>query len=431
MPMFCPGCSHEQSLKLLDGAFSLMGLQASQVVIVTDIGCSGFFDTFFKTHAMHGLHGRALTYAAGIKLACPNLKVVVVMGDGGVGIGGTHLLEACRRNLDLTLIILNNFNFGMTGGQFSATTPSEADVASGFLNSMEKPLDVCGIAASAGAPFLVRASAHQKNMTDLLVDALTFEGFSLLDIWGRCPGRYGRKNRMSAKDIDEAIHRLPSYSGPVQSNLRPEYGATYRDRARKQTSGFDRQGIVPFYESPVKQRREILFLGTAGGGVISAGSVLAQAAVSAGMHVTQRSEHNVTVMRGPSVTELIVSPKPIVFYGIEQPDIIVALSHEGVDKHVDFIKTMKKNGLIILAKGVKIPETACPIRKVDFEACGVKPKAQALASLAVLAGERDPVTYEMLENAVKQKFQGKRAREAITILEKTTAFLKDQGSAIA
>ena len=123
-PVFCPGCSHDRVVRALDNAFQNMGLRGDQVVMISDIGCSGLIDTFFNTHALHGLHGRALTYAAGIKLAHPDLNVVVTMGDGGLGIGGAHFLEACRRNLNLTLLILNNFNFGMTGGQFSATTPT-------------------------------------------------------------------------------------------------------------------------------------------------------------------------------------------------------------------------------------------------------------------------------------------------------------------
>ena len=122
-PVFCPGCSHDRITHTLDKAFQKMGLSGNQIAIVSDIGCSGLFDTFFNTHAFHGLHGRALTYATGIKMAAPDTKVIVTMGDGGQGIGGAHLLAASRRNLDLTLLILNNFNFGMTGGQFSATTP--------------------------------------------------------------------------------------------------------------------------------------------------------------------------------------------------------------------------------------------------------------------------------------------------------------------
>lgn len=123
-----------------------MWLSGEQVAIVTDIGCSGLFDTFFNTHAFHGLHGRALTYATDIKMARPELNVIVTMADGGLGIGGTHVLSTCRRNLDLTLLVLNNFNYGMTGGQCSSTTPHEAQVGSGFLNRLETPIDVCQVA---------------------------------------------------------------------------------------------------------------------------------------------------------------------------------------------------------------------------------------------------------------------------------------------
>ena len=122
-PAFCPDVPHERVVNALDKAFDKMALKGNEIALVSDIGCSGLFDTYFNTHAFHGLHGRALTYATGLKLARPDLNVIVTMGDGGLGIGGAHVLSACRRNLDLTLLILNNFNYGMTGGQFSATTP--------------------------------------------------------------------------------------------------------------------------------------------------------------------------------------------------------------------------------------------------------------------------------------------------------------------
>ncbi len=420
-PVYCPGCSHEMNLKSLDKAFMDMGLDSNEVVIVTDIGCSGLFDTYFITHAMHGLHGRALTYATGIKLSRPDLTVVVIMGDGGLGIGGAHLLAACRRNLDLTLIVLNNFNFGMTGGQYSSTTPSSAKVSSSFLNTIEKPMDVCSIAESAGASFLIRASAHQKGISSSLADAIRFEGFSLVDLWGLCPGRFGRKNPLSIKELEAEISELPPFKGLVKSNIRKEYAAAYKSAAKISGRNIGMQGTKKTFNPTVNKQHSILFLGSAGEGVISSGTLLAHAAVSAGMHVTQKSEYNVTVMRGPSVTELIISPEPITYPGIEQPDIVIALSVEGVEKHQDVFHEMTKNGYIILAEGLKIPATSAYIQEVNFQKKAIKRKSFALASLSILAEKEDPISREMLETAVKNKYEGEKARESLSVLNKMTS----------
>ena len=123
------------------------------------------------------------------------------MGDGGMGIGGAHFNAACRRNVDLTLLVFNNFNFGMTGGQYSATTPSQAVLSTGFLNQLEPPLDICDMARSCGATFVKRVSAYDKDLEETIGAAVTYAGTSVLDIWGICPGRYIKKNKLSTKFI--------------------------------------------------------------------------------------------------------------------------------------------------------------------------------------------------------------------------------------
>ena len=120
---------------------------------------------YLDFNTLHATHGRILTFATGIKLARPNLHVVVTMGDGGLGIGGAHLLSTCRRNIGITLLILNNFNYGMTGGQFSATTPQDARVGSGFLNQIEKPMDACRVMRAAGAGYVTRISAYAHGLS--------------------------------------------------------------------------------------------------------------------------------------------------------------------------------------------------------------------------------------------------------------------------
>ncbi len=418
-PVFCPGCSHERGLHALDRAFAEMGLRPQEIVMVSDIGCSGLFDTFFNTHAFHGLHGRALTYAAGIKLARPELKVVVTMGDGGVGIGGAHFLAACRRNLNLTLLILNNFNFGMTGGQFSCTTPPEASVASGFLNALERPMDICGVAAVAGAPFVVRSSVYRKDLTRLLVDAISFEGFSVVDLWGVCTGHYRRRNPLTPRDIEQTISALTPFDGPVAANLRAEYGGAYRQTNRTAGAAWtEERALEASFEAPVRARREIVLLGAAGDRIISAGALLAHAAMLGGMRVTQKNDYDITVMRGPSVSELILSPEPILYTGVERPGVIVALAPEGVARKRELFAKMSPEGRVILAKGIEIPDTAAHIVEIDFKAHGLKRTERALAALSLLARTRDPITREMLDGALRGSLSGNTLEGSIVLLQR-------------
>ncbi|MDH3826608.1 MAG: thiamine pyrophosphate-dependent enzyme [Desulfobacterales bacterium] len=417
-PVLCPGCAHERITHTLDLAFQNMGLARHQIVIVSDIGCSGLFDTFFHTHAMHGLHGRALTYAAGLKMARPELNVVVSMGDGGQGIGGAHLLAACRRNIDLTLLILNNFNFGMTGGQFSATTPPEAQLGSGFLTALERPLDICEVARSAGAPYVHRCSGYDKALAQKIQGAIEYEGFAVMDIWGICPGRYTKKNRLTPKMIDDALARRPALEGIIPENVRPEYGQHYRRMAADQKKAPAPAVIRNQYKAPQTGRQEVVLLGSAGQRVITAGELLCIAGLTAGLKTTQKNEYNITVLRGPSISELILSPEEIDFSGIDTPTVMVALAQEGVDRRRDLFERLAKDALIIQIGGVSLPASKARIHRVDLKAQGVKPPDWALASLAVLAKLKKVIQPRMLEAALKVRFKGKALASALQLIKR-------------
>jgi pyruvate/2-oxoacid:ferredoxin oxidoreductase beta subunit/Pyruvate/2-oxoacid:ferredoxin oxidoreductase gamma subunit len=395
-----------------------MGLAGHQIAIVSDIGCSGLFDTFFHTHAFHGLHGRALTYAAGLKMARPELKVVVTMGDGGQGIGGAHLLAACRRNLNLTLLILNNFNFGMTGGQFSATTPPDAQLGSGFLNQLERPLDICEVARSAGAPYVRRCSGFRKNLPEEIQRAIEYEGFSVMDIWGICPGRYTKKNRLNTKMMDEALAKLPRLEGIVAQNIRPEYGQHYRKMAAAQKKVAKPAVIEAQYEAPQVGRQEVILLGSAGQRIITAGEILCIAGLTAGLKTTQKNEYNITVLRGPSISELILSPEEIDYTGIDMPSVVVALDQEGVDRRHNLFKQLTKDALIVQISGVTIPAGKARIHLVDLKDQGIKGPDRALASLAVLAKLKKVIRPEMLEAALKVRFKGKALKSSLELIDR-------------
>jgi len=416
--VFCPGCSHEQITRTLDRALFNMGIKGNQVALVSDIGCSGLFDTFFNTHAMHGLHGRALTYATGLKLARPELTVIVTMGDGGQGIGGAHLLAACRRNLDLTLLILNNFNFGMTGGQFSATTPPDAQVGSGFLNRLEHPMDICRIAEAAGAPYVTRCSALRKDLAEEIERAVRFKGFSVIDLWGICPGRYTKRNRLTPKDIEASLSRLHPYSGPARENQREEYGDHYRKLAALQEPTPRPVAVNAQFDPSDTGRREVIILGSAGRRIVTAGEILCLAGMTAGLNVTQKNDYPITVLRGHSVSEIILSPQPIGYTGIGRPDVILALGREGVQRRKDIFQDLDRHTLIICDGDVDIPPSPARVERVDFKSMGIKSRDRALASLAILANRGKVIHKEMLKAALAVRFKGEVLGSALELVDR-------------
>jgi len=418
--VFCPGCSHDRVLHALDRALTEMGYIGEDVAIVSDIGCSGLFDTFFNTHALHGLHGRALTYATGIKMARPDLTVIVTMGDGGLGIGGAHVLGTCRRNIDLTLLVLDNFNYGMTGGQYSSTTPREAVVGSGFLNSVEKPLDICQVAGAAGAGMVARASTYQKDLVDVLKDAITFDGFSLVDIWGICPGRYTRRNKLTPGEIAATLARLPDLTDFKAQNERMEYGKAYRKEAAMLDNPQDPVRIPATCVAPQTGRQEVVILGSAGQRIITAGELLCLAGASAGCHATQKNDYPITVMRGHSVSEVILSDRNIEYTGIEDPSVVIALAPEGVNRRRQMLATLSPECLIIKAAGIELPPCEAEIVEIDFTARTIKSPDWALAALAVLAGRGQTLTGEMLTAALRLRFDPKVCERALAVIEGVT-----------
>jgi pyruvate/2-oxoacid:ferredoxin oxidoreductase beta subunit/Pyruvate/2-oxoacid:ferredoxin oxidoreductase gamma subunit len=417
-PVFCPGCSHERITHTLDKAFQAMQLSGERIAMVSDIGCSGLFDTFFNTHALHGLHGRALTYAAGLKLARPELTVVVTMGDGGQGIGGAHLLAACRRNLDLTLLVLNNFNFGMTGGQYSATTPPDAEVGSGFLNRLERPLDICSVARAAGAPYVVRCSAYRSDIADVIREAIEFNGFSVVDIWGVCPGRFSKRNRLTPKVIEESLSRLAPFEGEVPENQRREFGEHYRALAAAQKP-VPPPAVLAAQFSPISsERQEVILLGSAGQRIITAGEMLCLAGLHAGLNATQKNDYDITVLRGPSISEMILSPQAIDYTGISRPSVIVALGPEGVARRKKMFTGLDENCTIIQAAGVDIPACRGRVHRVDLKSQGFKSTDWALASLGVLSQLGLVISPQMLEAAIAARLRGDAMGGALEIVHK-------------
>ena len=383
---FCPGCSHSLVLDQLNAALVKMQLDPHNVVIVTDIGCVGMSDQYFDVNAFHGLHGRAVTYASGIKLANPDLHVIVLMGDGGTGIGGHHLLNAARRNIGITVIVFNNLNFGMTGGEHSVTTPHGASTASTRLGNLERPLDICATVAVNGASFVYRGTAFDKELSDRIVEAIQTPGFALLDVWELCTAYYVPNNDFSKTELIQtmAMEGLPA--GVLQKKDYPELARAYRDQSAGQRGKpiLPPQFIENKYDSALTKTTRILLAGAAGGKVKSTASALAVGGMLSGLWATQRDDYPTTVMSGYSVSEVILGRDEILYMGIEEPDILAVLTAEGLSQVPRHLSAMNESQTVYV-----VPELADKIetraRKIVFNWQRVAPSKKSLALTATAA----------------------------------------------
>jgi len=198
--VWCPGCGIGIMLGSLIRAIDRTGYSKDEIVLVSGIGCTGRLPVYVDFNTLHTTHGRALTFATGVKLAKPTLKVIVVMGDGdAVAIGGNHFIHAARRNIDLTAIIVNNSVYGMTGGQYSPTTPYGMKSATTVYSNVEHAFSISELAVTAGAIFVGRGTVyHAKLLDNLMEKAFAKVGFSVVEVISHCHTQYGRINRLGS-----------------------------------------------------------------------------------------------------------------------------------------------------------------------------------------------------------------------------------------
>jgi pyruvate/2-oxoacid:ferredoxin oxidoreductase beta subunit/Pyruvate/2-oxoacid:ferredoxin oxidoreductase gamma subunit len=399
---FCPGCGHDRLVKALDEALVARQPAPDKVVIVTDIGCIGLCDRYFVTHGFHGLHGRSITYACGLKLARPELEVIVLMGDGGCGIGGAHLLNVARRNIGITVIVGNNFNYGMTGGQHSVTTPTGALTATTPLGNLEGVLDVCGTAAAAGAPWAYRGTVYDEDLAERIAEAIAQPGFALLDIWELCTAYYVPMNRVKKKDLFALIERCGFELGQIADKPRPEYGASYRAAAAAAPAPAARPAIVPRFAHALERQSGLVIAGSAGQKIRSSATAFARAAMFAGLNATQKDDYPITVMTGHSVTELNVSPEPIDFTAIETPECVVLLSAEGLKATRRRIERLPATSTVYVDEGLELPETAARVLRLPFAKTARKVGRLSLGivALAALRADRGLFPAEALTTAI-------------------------------
>jgi 2-oxoglutarate ferredoxin oxidoreductase subunit beta len=195
--IWCPGCGLGTANGAILRGFEAAGVNQDKTVLVNGIGCSGRTAAYLDFDVLKGTHGRAIAFATGIKLFQPELTVVVMAGDGDtLAIGGNHFIHAARRNVDIKVILFNNFIYGMTGGQVSPTTPAGAKASTAPDGYNERAFDACKLAEAAGASYVARATSyHTQLLTKVTREALLHKGFALIEVIAQCPQQYGRWNK--------------------------------------------------------------------------------------------------------------------------------------------------------------------------------------------------------------------------------------------
>jgi len=251
--IWCAGCGHGIVLKAILRAIDRIGLEKDKVVVVSGIGCSSRAPGYLDFNTLHTTHGRAIAFATGVKIAKPELTVIIITGDGdATAIGGNHYIHAARRNIDLSVIIFNNNIYGMTGGQVSPTTPHGKKASTAPYGSTEHSFNISGLAEAAGASFVARGTAYDAIQLDRMIEkAIRNKGFSVVEAISPCPTAFGRRNRIGnpvellkwVKDNSVNVNKARQLSpeelegkivtGIFMNEQKPEYTEEYAELRRR------------------------------------------------------------------------------------------------------------------------------------------------------------------------------------------------------
>lgn len=384
---FCPGCGHSIILKQLNEALVSMQLDPHRVVLVTDIGCCGLSDRYFQTNTFHGLHGRSLTYATGIKLMDPDLVVIVLIGDGGCGIGGQHLINAARRNTGIKVLVFNNFNYGMTGGEHSVTTPPGRFTATTPGGQVEQPLDICSTVAVNGANHVRRTSTFDRELKDHIRDAIECEGFALLDIWELCTSYFAPRNRFSKARIRETLDALAFAEGMIANRSKAGFSRSLHENVQsKPQQAYSAPTPLPIsFSHRLTHSESLILAGDAGTKIGAAARIFCSAGIMAGLYTSQRHDYPVTVKSGFSISEVMLSPGPIGHPGVDHPAWVIALFPSGLQKVLPLIQALPSSSTVYLAADLPMVRTEADVVRIDFSSGGRLLKRRENRGLAALS----------------------------------------------
>lgn len=252
--IWCAGCGNGIVTLAIMRAFTALDWDPNEIVLTSGIGCSSRLPFYVKVNTLHTTHGRALAFATGIKFGKPEFKVVVVTGDGdATAIGGNHFIHACRRNIDMTCILINNQTYGMTSGQFSPATGYGNFASSAPYGSIEHSFDLSGLALAAGASFVARSTVYHVEMLPKLIQkGFEHKGFSFIEILSSCPTYFGKYNKMgTAVDMFNWYKEIAINIKNVKQGEKPPEGKVTIGLLHEE----DKPEYIEEYEKMVKRAK--------------------------------------------------------------------------------------------------------------------------------------------------------------------------------
>jgi 2-oxoglutarate ferredoxin oxidoreductase subunit beta len=399
--IWCQGCGLGTSLTTFIAALQWLeenrNWDLDKVAVVSGIGCTGRIAGYIRLDSFHTTHGRAIPFATGLKLANPELKVIVLSGDGDIaGIGGNHFIHAARRNLDITVVCVNNFNYGMTGGQVGPTTPHEARAVTTQYGNFEFPFNLPYLAAASGASFVARWTVlHARRLEWTLREAMEHPGFGFVEVIAPCSTAYARWNPEGRGLDPESLRRrglevLKFYQGvgKIAHDTHPkDAGIKFDERgllteivegkflddpkpdlqaaidrlsevgeARWRTvkKALDERPDLP-QRLDVVPRTELQLGGFGGQGIISAGKIVGQAAaIYDGLEVSFTQSYGPEARGGSAGSQVVISSSPIHHPHIIEPTSAIMISQGAYTKYVP---QLASGGTLLIDDGlVTLPD---------------------------------------------------------------------------
>ncbi len=403
---YCKGCGHPLVLRALGAALERLAVPPADVAVVTDIGCVGLADgQVVGPHTIHTTHGRSTAFAAGLALAdsvlgAGRLKPIVLIGDGGATIGINHLVNGALLNPDLTVLVHNNFLYGMTGGQSSAFSPVGLVTSTAPQGGFVPPLDLVRLLLAARAPFVARKVTGDRDLADVLERAIAHPGFAVVEILELCTAYATRWNPLTGTKLRELAEEAGYELGVLRDEPRPTFGAVYRDRPAAEGPPERPAEIERSFEHGLERPLGIVLAGTAGERVQTAATILARAALACGLHVTQKNDNPVTQGTGFSVSEVILAPEPILYTGIERPDAVLVTSADGARELAasGMLARADAESLVVADEQVELPPLPAGLLRLPFrETAG--PKLAALVAVAAWRDATEAIPMEALRAA--------------------------------